>query len=376
MDKGIVVFTGYNTRAVVAFCRFLKSRGLQAHLIAKCPEDPIFLTDFRDWVLFIRGSLELEINQCIEYFKAIKSTFAYQTILIAPTSEFLNRFFLANQSFIQKESVSIPLVNLQLYKDVSDKHPFRVICRENGFGAPATLSQGSKTFPYVAKKYRYDASYGIQSKPYLIFNESDYQTFSQRESLEAYYFEEYVAGESYYLLYHISRSGVVSSYAQQNFIQQANGRSIIAARPSDIHTHSIGEQYGQLLVSLGFHGLAMIEVRKYRETYLMIEANPRFWGPLQLVVDNCPALLEEFLLDQQIQLPNGHTQDNPARPLRNYFWYGGYISDRMLDRTPSFHQYAQTSLNDELHKWLASDVFLQEDTIKLFKVEIEGNLST
>lgn len=377
MDTGIVAFTGYNTRAVVAFCRFLRSRGLKAHLIAKDETDPIFLTDFSHWVCMIRNSADLEITKCLEYFSAVRNDFSYANLLVLPTSEYLNRFFLAHRYEIRQASVDIPLVDIQLYREISDKSSFRAICQNHGLNIPKALTADEKNFPFVAKKNSYESGSGLRAKPYLIFNEADYRVFCRDESAEGFFFEEYVNGESYYLLYYVSKSGAITSCSQKNLIQQAEGRSIIAARLSDIHTAEIGEQYAQLLVALGFHGLAMVEVRKSGNKYFMVEANPRFWGPLQFVVDNCPVLLEHFLCDQEIRLESSGLMgaDSLAMP-RDYFWYGGYVGDKLGGRTPTFHEYDQETMNDELHRWLASDVFLQEDTIKLFRAEIAGNLVT
>jgi hypothetical protein len=35
----------------------------------------------------------------------------------------------------------------------------------------------------------------------------------------------------------------------------------------------------------GFYGLVMIEVKEYDNQFYMIEANPRLWGPSQLILD-------------------------------------------------------------------------------------------
>jgi hypothetical protein len=377
MNTGIVAFTGYNTRAVVAFCRFLKLRGLQAHLIARDVADPIFLTDFRDWVFLIRDSADMQIAKCLEYFSAVKNDISCANLLVLPTSEYLNRFFLAHRPEIRQVGVDIPLVDIRLYRDISDKYSFRTICRSNGLNTPKALAGGEKSFPFVAKKTSYESGSGLRAKPYLIFNDADYQVFCRDEPAGGFFFEEYVSGDSHYLLYHISKSGSVLGYSQKNLIQQADGKSIIAACSSDAHTCAIGEQYANLLVSLGFHGLVMIEVRKSSGQYFMIEANPRFWGPLQFVVDNYPGLLEQFLRDQGIQFASSGPAGTLTRMTpKGYFWYGGYVGDKLANRKPSFHGYSQEMMDDELHHWLASDVFLQEDTVRLFRAEIAGKMAT
>ncbi len=377
MNTGIVAFTGYNTRAVVAFCRFLKARGLRAHLIAKDETDPIFLTDFGDWVFLVRESLELKISKSLEYFSAIKKAFSYASLLVLPTSEYLNRFFLAHRPEIRLAGVDMPLVDIELYRKISDKYAFRTICQHSGLVVPKAMPEGDKYFPVVAKKSCYESGSGVRAKPYLIFNNADYQAFCNDEPGGDFYFEEYVDGESHYLLYHISKNGPIVSYSQQNLIQQGEGRSIIAARASNAHACAVGEQYAGLLVSLGFHGLIMIEIRKSEDQYYMIEANPRFWGPLQFIADNCPAMLEQFLDDQHIQFETASVAEGQAEETsRDYFWYGGYVSDKFSGNMTSFHGYSQKAMNDDLHRWLVSDIFLQEDTIKLFRAELVGKVPT
>lgn len=376
MKKGIVIFTGYNTRAVVSFCRFLKLHGLRAHLIAINSKDPIFLTDYSEWVHSTRESLDLEINRCIEYFKIIKKDFDYHSLMLAPTSEYLNRFFLSNNNIIEKEMVSIPLVNIASYKRISDKYSFRNLCREYGLAVPHLVNHNLDKFPFVAKKKVYDACPRSQAKPYLIFNELDHKKFSENEIENDFYFERLIEGESNYLFYYVSPSGLVLSHSQQNLIQQANGKSIIAARPSGIHNEPIGKQYSDLFLSLNFHGLVMVEVRKYRNRYYMIEANPRFWGPLQFVVDNQPSMIKQFLLDQGISTNGEAKYIDRKTDCYNYFWYGGYVLDKIKGNSPTFHQYDESVFNEALPNWMSADVFLQKDSIQLFRSEIEGKISS
>ena len=53
-----------------------------------------------------------------------------------------------------------------------------------------------------------------------------------------------------------------------------------------IHLDEISHSYGRLIKSLNFHGLIMIDLKKHNNNYFLIEANPRLWGPSQLILDS------------------------------------------------------------------------------------------
>ena len=52
-----------------------------------------------------------------------------------------------------------------------------------------------------------------------------------------------------------------------------------------------------MLIQIGYYGLIMIEVKIQDGEYYMIEANPRLWGPSQLILDAGMDLFHRFALD-------------------------------------------------------------------------------
>ena len=110
-------------------------------------------------------------------------------------------------------------------------------------------------------------------------------------------FYEYVKGRSYYLLFYFGKFGNIKKFSQENLAQQFEGKSIIAAISSTIHKENICTQYETLFKEINYHGFVMVELRKNHTGYYMIEANPRFWGPSQLLINCNTAFFEEFLYD-------------------------------------------------------------------------------
>ena len=131
----------------------------------------------------------------------------------------------------------------------------------------------------MAKPQKYFSQGRIIFSPYIINNEIDKEMFLHRCNPSDFFYQKYIQGESCYLLYYFHRNGGVLKFSQCNFIQQPNGKSIVAAVSSEAHDSSVSIKFEKLFKKLQFYGLVMIEIRKANNENFMIEANPRFWGP-------------------------------------------------------------------------------------------------
>ena len=281
----IVIFSGYNQRAVIAFLRTLQENKITNYVIvAASNQDTIFQTDYANKVVYTRKKKELCLLEIYEAISFVVETHKEQECIIIPSTEALNRFLLKNRDIFENNHCIIPLVEESLYKRISDKEKFWNICREKGICTPDNLDVGSVyQFPFVAKPKKYFSKDGKVYSPKIILSNNDFWEFKQNYDEEDFLFQEYINGESYYLLFYYARNGSVYKFSQVNYAQQPNGKSILAAGCSDLHLNkSIISSYEKLFQELGFHGLVMIELRKNRDRFYMIEANPRFWGPSQL----------------------------------------------------------------------------------------------
>lgn len=124
-STGLVLFSGFNVRAVVALCRFLSGRGGRAYLVARSSKDPTFLTECASWVVAVR------VQTVEEYCGKVRQRANLGDITILPSTEYLNRVLLSGKPVLEKSGIDIPLVGEATYRQLSDKGPFADICRED-----------------------------------------------------------------------------------------------------------------------------------------------------------------------------------------------------------------------------------------------------
>lgn len=370
MNRTVLILSGFNIRAVVAFCRWAREQYIPFHIVARNKSDPIFLTDFAKNVFLIRENESLLIEDFCSWIFRIRNQHSYDEVLILPSSEFLNRFMLRNHTLIVSSGGIVPLVNKVLYEQISDKYTFGELCLSAGIPVPEEYQSIPNKFPFVAKPKSYASIQERQLKPYLIYSEADLISFLQDEIIEDYYFQQYIQGKSLYLFASINKHGESVLFSQENLIQQVKGGSVILARANDFHKKMCAEIYVRLLKSISFQGLVMLEVRYHEESqkYFMIEANPRLWGPIQFVVDNGIDVFGSLLRDYGFDVNQNMTK---VRHSQFYFWSGGIPDSGEV----VFHNYSALQFFIEFNSIMRDNLFLREDTIALFHHELSAPIN-
>lgn len=363
--KNIIIFSGYNQRAVTAFLRTLtENRISNYYIIAASPQDEILKTCYKEKIAYVRKIRQLDIEEITSAVKMIRQLSGEEKSLIAPSTEALNRFLLDNRLYFEEMNCEIPLTDKQLYEKISDKNKFWELCRNNGICVPEMLEEKNiYTVPFAAKPKKYVSDNGRIYSPVLVTSQEEFDGFKRSYPVEEFDFQEYIDGESYYLLFYFSKSGRVFSFSQKNHLQQKGGKSILAASCSDVHNDTVAMKYKELFLKLGFNGLAMVELRKNSGRYFMIEANPRFWGPSQLFCDAGFNFFEFMLYDHGIieTLPE-RTPD----PTVKYFWNGGIGKDN--------HVYLEGGEKELLQNrglFVKNDIYNRNDTKTIFDSEME-----
>ncbi len=373
-DRALLIFSGSNERAIVAFCRVLRVLGIVPLIVARTGQDMIFRTRCRQHVVATRRMDSLDRDDITRCLQEAQSRALNARLVLCPTSEFLNLFLLQNRKHFQQLGCEIPLVDLDLYRLVSDKYSFSRVCAAHGVAIPREFADyRGQAFPFVAKPRQNVNSENRSLYPYLLHNAGDLETFLSSEEVTDFYFEEYLSGESYYLLYYVWQDGRVTSFSQQNLLQQAGGKSIVLARPAQLHNQPVSEQYVGILRQLGFWGFAMIEVIRRGEDLVFIELNPRFWGPMQLTVDAGAGILEAFVTDQlgsDQPLSQSQTSPDPAA----YLWLNGLLATIRSGKQPRWHIKPPTHATRFVLRHLAHDIYLRRDTLGLFAHEFRQAL--
>lgn len=369
-SKSFVIFSGYNFRAVIAFCRFAADSCIPFEIIACGQDDPVFATGFANRVSAVRNDNALSLDELDTILRGIMDRSGLGKLHILPSSEYLNRFFLEHRDRFAEIGVEIPLCGKDLYGRISDKLSFTEMCVSAGLEVPAELDlEDVSTYPVVIKPKAYFSPKGeVQFKPMLIESERQHKEALEKLDLDEIYHQEFVQGASHYLLYFVSSHGNHVRFSQKNLIQQADGGSILAAIPANLHMDPIADQYLDLLVSEGFHGLIMIELRSQGSRHVMIEANPRLWGPSQFFVDMDIPIFAQLAKDLGYSTESsGKTASvSPER----YFWNGGMVANAAGGKSIAFHEYDTEAFVREYHLWQKSDVFLRPDSLTFYQQEI------
>lgn len=367
----LVIISGYNQRAVIAFIRKIEEIGVRDYvIIASGEKDSIFLTRYAPKVCYTRKNACLCKTELYDVFGKLKKEHPDEPVVIVPSTEALNRFLVENRAEIEALGLVIPLVPLETYQTISDKRSFWELCQKSGFNVPELIPLSDEfTRKYVAKPRKYISSRGERLIPQIVDNKEKHAAFLKENSLEDFDIQEFVSGESFYLLYYLSRDGVDYKYSQKNLIQQPCGKSIIAAESAEMHRRKIADDYIRMLRSVGFWGFIMIEIRKHRNDLYMIEANPRLWGPTQLFVDAGVPFIEAFLHDCGIL---DEVRAN-AEPHKTYYYWSGGLSRKPEDDTECVWLVRNKSeMFDYMDDFNSADIFNRPDTAGLFQAEMNG----
>ncbi|MEC9209210.1 MAG: hypothetical protein VX762_02160 [Bacteroidota bacterium] len=363
MKKGILVFSGFNTRAVIAFIRTLEKNNVLFGIIAKSNIDDIFQTDYAKKVVSVRNSIPLDLNDMLNSIEKANINLKCNEYIIAPSTEALNRFILKHIDSFEDKKCIFPTVERKLYEKISDKYSFETLCKDFRIKTPAEyLTIHDISLPFVAKPKQYFSDNHQIYSPIIINSDTEFEKFLCDYNQEDFYYQEYVDGRCIYLLYYFYKNNKIDKFSQENFLQQEEGKSMLVAKSSNYHNSSISNKFEKLFVAISFRGFVMIELKYNNKEFVMIEANPRFWGPSQLFVDANMNLFESFLCDFEI-LKERKIVHNEKQVL--YFWDDG-VSENFKERKElAYYNYTMREFKEELPMLNKIEIFNKKDTIKL-----------
>jgi hypothetical protein len=361
-NKEVIIFSGNNQRAIIAFCRFAVKNSIPFHIISSGNNDPILLTEYKDKILFTRKNRGLDFDTILNELINHKKKYSINELVILPSSEYLNRFLIEYKNLFKDHGIIIPLVDKEIYNSISDKYSFSGICRDKGFVVPRESECYKELdFPFVSKpKTYFNSDNNVQQPPQIITSHKEIERIDNNN--ENLYYQEYIDGECYYLLYYISQNNNHIIYSQENLVQQGGGGSMIASRSSNLHKDSIAYEYLELLLELKFSGLIMIELKKYKGTYYMIEANPRLWGPSQLFVDANVPIFHCFIKELGFELDSSSKPHKPS----NYLWAGGIRESYKKFKELKYYNFSQVEFINEIPKLMQSEIYRRTDTYEVY----------
>ena len=204
MNKGlklkyIILFSGYNQRAVIAFLRTLTQNHVDNYIIfAASEKDSILKTEYRSRVFVIRKNKVLDYNEIESYIHDAKLKLGFEKFLIPPTTEALNRFLIEYEEKFNLTGYISSLVSKRLYELVSDKLKFSELCFEQNILIPERI-QFPQVFreEFVAKPLTYYDKEGRVFSPILIETKNDFRIFDKNYPKESFYYQRYIHGRSH-----------------------------------------------------------------------------------------------------------------------------------------------------------------------------------
>ena len=353
------IFSGANERALVALCRAFARRGQACSIAARPGPDPIRYTRYRAWIEAERSDDALDLADMLRCVRRIVARHPAQRLIFLPTAESVNRWVLRHREAFEQAGLSVPLVDEAVYLAISDKASLLTLAARFGLELPpALIVPDPLALPLVAKpRYEFEPDSGCRLYPELIFERTQLEHFLAVHDPHHYFFQHYLDGASYYYLAHFDRTGRSHFAYQRNLLQQANGKSILAAELCRCPNTQVQRQLEALFGYLGYHGYAMIELMELDGHFYLIEVNPRFWGPWALA-DRAGFLPEAC---------DGRALETNDDCSGSYFWLGGWLADRRAGR--SLRRYPAMR-RTWLPALLGNDVYLRPDSLSLFLREL------
>jgi hypothetical protein len=366
-EKCFVVFSGGNDRAVLGFLRALRLCGKRAHIVARTNGDRILRTSFRSDVKWVRATHDLSLEIFSECIRRVRAEAGDATLVVLPSTEYFNTFLLLHRSEIESMGCEIPLVEAALYARLTGKRSAADFFSAAGLAIPRGIGEPEKCEPpIVAKPFRNVSATGPSLYPHLLENRAQIGAFFAAHDARDYFFQEYVRGESLYLLFHLSRAGEHDlTWSQRNLLQQPDGKSMLLAEPAEFHSSETAAKIVRALHQAGFRGLGMVEVIRAPDRDVFIEMNPRIWGPVQFCLDCKQALLHAFIGETLEGDALQRAAQWPRLQRHRYFWLGGLLETLGAGRSPTWHAPKQPLFWVILRNLLC-DLYLRGDSWRCF----------
>lgn len=372
-QRVFLLFSGSNDRAIFALARVFAQCHAPFATIAWKNSDPFLRSQYRAHVLAIREGNDLTLELLREWVGAARETHLDARFVLVPSSEYLNNFLQGlDATELEVLGCELPLVDAVMYAELTNKYSSTRWFAGKGIPVPRELADWDGSLPIVAKPHRNIGDDGSVRYPVLLYSVAERDSFLGREDRDAHFPQEFVRGESQYLLAYLARDGRTFTSSQKNIGQQAEGKSIVLARTAEFHRDPIALTALHALRVRGYHGFAMLEFIISRDGPRFIEMNPRPWGPLQLCADHDCGILEAFVGDWLHGDPLRHDTVRRQKPASaRYLWIGGILKDQRAGRQVRWHGGALRGWLGVL-RCLTSEIYFRRDSWKVFLDEVLG----
>jgi hypothetical protein len=360
MVKKVLILADTNERAAVACLRGLKNYNVEFYIGLSQNKIRLKLP----YLLFKGVTFDYFLSSNIDEF--IHSIFKIckerNISIIIPTGELYLRWISINKETFCNHGIEVSILDYDNYIKISDKFAFINTCLEYDIITPKLIKVDKLEMlepPYVLKPKELSKGVTTLKFPFLVQTPKDKNDIlSMKLDLNNHFIQELVDGDSFYYSAFYENGIRKLYFNQKNIFQQQNGKSIAKAIPYDIPSY-ITDKVDYIFNDFKYTGVMMLEfIRSDVDgNFYAIECNPRFWGPLQLAVDNgynFPALL------------CGFDSLNIFENKFGYLWFSGILSSYIK----KWIYKSKPSINNSQNNVYFKDVWFRRDTIIYFFIDL------
>ena len=288
----------------------------------------------------------------------------YRLILCSnATAKFASKF----QETLKQNGITVDVGKHDAYRLLSNKYEFLDYSEKFGLPIPKRLDyndviKDSFLFKFVVKPKEDGLSpmEGLQT-PFLVETDRAFEKLKSLNLNPIYHFvEKYISGPSYYYCAYYCSGLRKACFTQKTLAQRPGGGSVVKAIPYDL-PQELTARIDKLMHSINWQGAMMVEFKESRGNYFVIECNPRYWGPLQLAIDNGVNFpLISCGVEATCQIENGRNF--------GYLWIGGYVLGFIakLKNRGSFQIHRDSRCKAVKFR----DIWARSDTLPHFFLEI------
>lgn len=275
--------------------------------------------------------------------------------------DMLTRWVIESRPLVLEKGISFKAPELEAFDLMFKKSSFMECSVKFGLDVPAEvpvaqyLGQKSSKDKFVIKaRSNITCSERILKAPILVESRGAFEKLKKLNlDLAAHFAQEYISGPGIYYCAYYETGDKKVHFAQKNICQQPGGKSVIKAIPCELPETVIRKIDG-MMKALDWEGVMMIELKQSKDKFYAIECNPRFWGPLQLSIDNgvnFPAYAAGIKPDERTL----------HKAAFGYIWLTGYLLGLLhkIKTRTGFQSYDYQNSRRLIFKdiWLRRDTF-------------------
>lgn len=361
--KKIVIFANENERAAVSCLRTLSNYNLDIYIAFsdKSIKNLIIFgkyTNKQKSFYYSKDSKEDFIKSLLSIQSEIGDYFVFNF------GDKITRWLIEGKIELEENGIQMRSPNLYSYDSMLNKHSFIKCCVKYNLDIPQEISAEvyiknnlfKEKFVIKAKNSSEGKDNKVLEVPMLIENKKALMKFNKKDiDLEKHFVQQYIDGPSIYYCALYEAGKKKTHFSQKNIVQQPGGKSVIKAVPYQLPIGII-EKIDNMMTELNWDGVMMIEFKESNGRFYAIECNPRFWGPLQLAIDNginFPAYIVE------VESP---IQEAVVLKTYGYVWITGYLIGILykLQTKTSFQLHSKEDYENLNFKdiWFRKDTFL------------------